>query len=438
MVVPNTNRTIEIDAVHDRTFPITSTPEETITTVTQRMRATENQRRAVLTLIDEQRDKIISCLQELIRIPSVNPSPEGEKALADYVAAIMQDINMEVQQIEPASNRVSNLGVLKGSKNDRSLLYYAHLDTVQPGDPSEWTHPPFSGEMAEGRIWGRGAKDCKLGIASSLMAAWAIQEASIELEGDLQIVTPADEESGGYLGLAQMIAQGMIQADWAIYGEGRPESITIGHRGNVKVLITTKGKTAHSAWKTLGDNAIIQMCKLAPYIESIEYKGWEPHPIVPGNVVGSVNIIDAGTSENVVPDRCTISVDVRFPPGVTARVVLEQMQETIDWAKQQHPEIGDVTVELGRYGRPSFIPAELPLVKYMKESMKDVLKEEPEAKGMMASSDSRWLVLDAGIPTVNFSMGNDSGHRPNEWAGVEDLIDTTKVYASMALLLLGE
>ena len=140
----------------------------------------------------------------------------------------------------------SVLGRLPGKSGGRSLLIYAHLDTVPTGDPAEWVYPPFSATIAEDKIWGRGAKDCKLGLAAALMATRLLQRAGLELDGDLQIVAPADEEMGGQLGIAQMIEQGMLKADWAIYGEGTPDQITIGHRGMLNVLVTTTRPSAQT------------------------------------------------------------------------------------------------------------------------------------------------------------------------------------------------
>jgi succinyl-diaminopimelate desuccinylase len=411
--------------------------------IEERLEQIDDRRQAVFAAIDAAREEIVECLQNLVRIPSVNtgnhPNPDDrfEKDLAEYVAEQLRELGMQVQSIEPAPRRTSVLGRLPGQKGGRSLLIYAHLDTVPTGDPAEWTYPPFSATIAEDKIWGRGAKDCKLGLAAALMATRLLQRAGIKLDGDLQIVAPADEEMGGQLGIAQMIDRGMLKADWAIYGEGTPDQITIGHRGMLNVLVTTRGKTAHTARKHLGENAILKMCQLAPRIEALEFTGWQPHAVVPGGPVASANIIRGGMKENVVADRCTVTFDVRFPPGVHYQSLVDQIQAEIGRAQKENPSLGQVDVEIGNVGRPSFIDPNHPLVHYLVKAASEVEDKPVEAHGMLATSDSRWILLDAGIPVVNFSMGNDSGHRPNEWAGIQDLIDNTKIYALAALLLLG-
>jgi succinyl-diaminopimelate desuccinylase len=434
---------LEPGRVWDRPIPPIPPLEQTEGEIEQRLQAIAPQCKQVFAAIDGMRDEIVACLQQLVRIPSINPGDNPgpderyEQELAEYVAGELRGLGMQVQTIEPAPRRTSVLGRLPGERSDRSLLFYAHLDTVPLGDPADWTYPPLSATLADGRIWGRGAKDCKLGMAAALMAVRALQQAGIRLQGDLQIVAPADEETGGHWGIAQMIARDLIKATWAIYGEGRPEEITIGHRGMMVLRITTRGKTSHTARKELGENAVLKMCQLAPRIDAVEFTRWQPHPVVPGGPVASVNLFRGGFKENVVPDRATITVDVRFPPGTDHRQLIGEVEAAIAQARREVPDLGEVDLELANIARPSFINPEEPLVRYMQRAASEVEDRPIGAVGMVATSDSRWLLLDAGIPTVNFSMGNDTGHRPNEWAGVQDLIDNTKIYALMSLVLLG-
>jgi acetylornithine deacetylase/succinyl-diaminopimelate desuccinylase-like protein len=197
-----------------------------------------------------------------------------------------------------------------------------------------------------------------------------------------------------------------------------------------------RGKTSHTANKQAGVNAILSMCRLVPYVEALDFPGWEPHPVVPSPPVASVNVIQGGFKVNVVPDRCAITVDVRYPPGMTHETILGRLREIVAEARAQDPTVGEVDVELTNLARPSFMQPDEPLVQYVSRAVTEVTGQEPLAQGMQATSDSRWILLDAGIPIVNFSMGNDSGHRPNEWCGVEDLVDNVKIYALMCLLLL--
>ena len=108
---------------------------------------------AVWRKVDELRDEAIRLFQDLVRIPSFNP-PGNEKEIADTCAETMRRLGMEVDQIEPYPLRVSNRGRLRGSEGKPVLLFNSHLDTVHPGDEANWKHPPLSGEIHDGHLWG--------------------------------------------------------------------------------------------------------------------------------------------------------------------------------------------------------------------------------------------------------------------------------------------
>jgi succinyl-diaminopimelate desuccinylase len=456
-------RLIELDRQWAREVPPIPPVAETEATIATRLREVDEARRTVFAVIDQQRDQTIELLREMVRIPSVNPSEGFEQEMAAYSARAMRELGMTVQEVETAPQRGNALGKVRfappsppnpggepaqpatglppllgggGGPPGPSLLFYAHIDTVPVGDPSEWTYPPFSATIADGRIWGRGAKDCKLGLAAALQAIRALRDAGAPVRGEAQIAAVADEEMGGHLGIAQLIDRDLIHADYAIYGEGYPNRVTIGHKGWVNLKLTTRGRTSHTAAKSRGVNAILSMCRLAPIVEDLSFPGWEPHPVVASPPVASVNVIQGGFKVNVVPDRCSITVDVRYPPGMTHETVLGRVRDVLAEARARDPGIGEVDVELTNLARPSFMQPDEPLVRWMSRAVQEVTGVDPRPEGMEATSDSRWILLDAGVPIVNFSMGNDSGHRPNEWCGIEDLIQNVKIYALMGLLLL--
>ncbi|MBX6350385.1 MAG: M20 family metallopeptidase [Clostridia bacterium] len=404
----------------------------------ERLRRVEREKEAVFRAVEGMREELVSLFQSLIRIPSVNPSPEYESRLARHVAETMRTLGMEVTQIEPLPNRVSNYGVKRGTRGRPTLLIYGHLDTVPAGDESAWTSPPFEGRVENGRIIGRGAKDCKLGVASALGALWAIERAGVELAGDFAIVTPGDEETGGHLGIAKLIEAGVVRADWCIYGEGTPDRLTIGARGFLQVEIVVRGRTTHTARKEGGVNAVVKLARIIPAIDGMTFTGWRPHPIVPGRPVASVNIVRGGFKENVVPDRASIVVDIRFLPGMTVEGVLADLERVLDAQRAADPYLGGLEVEVRpiAVGRPVAISPDEPFVGLLATAVEAVTGTRPRAEGMVASTDARWIVHDAGIPTVNFSMGNHTGHQPDEYVGVEDFIQNVKIYALCALMLL--
>lgn len=415
---------------------------ETTSRLDARWAELSEERERVCAEIDRRREDWVELLRELVAIPSVNPSEEGERALADHVADRMRGLGMTVRQLETEPNRVSNLGRLEGSGKagsiNKNLLYYAHLDTVPVGDESTWTHPPFSGTVVDGRMYGRGTKDCKLGMAAALGSTHLLKELGIELRGDLLITTPADEEAGGHLGIAEMVDAGWLQGvEAAVYGEGQPDQLTIGARGGIQFRVVVHGRTTHSARKELGVNAILRAGLVAQAIDELTFDDFAPHHIVPGTPVASVNLVSGGVKMNVVPDRCHLDVDLRFPPNYDEERALAYVRQGIERMAKKR-EITDLEFEIVPLSvmRPYSVDPHQPVVQALSRCVETSTGTAPTPIGMVASSDARWIYLDGRIPIVNFSHGNHSGHQPNEYVDVQAIVDNVKSYALLSLLLL--
>lgn len=399
-------------------------------------------REAVCREIDRRAGEWTELLSALVRIPSVNPSPEGERALADHVAGEMRALGMTVRQLEPVPTRVSNYATLAGTHShpvlSENLLYYGHLDTVPVGLEANWTYPPFSATIAGGRMWGRGAKDCKLGIAAALGSARVLRDLGVELAGDLMITTPADEETGGHLGIARMIDEGWLDGVRAcVYGEGYPERLTIGARGGFQFKVTVKGKSSHTARKEQGINAILRALRVAVVIDGLTFGDFTPHPAVPGVPTVSVNLINGGFKINVVPDRCELEADLRFPPGYTDARAEAVIRSALD-ALRGEADLADLDYELEPLAvmRPYAVDPAQPVAQALARCVTETTGHPPELTGMPASSDARWIYLDAKVPVVNFSHGNESGHQPNEYVDLDAILQNVKSYALLTLLLL--
>ena len=238
--------------------------------------------------------------------------------------------------------------------------------------------------------------------------------------------------------MPQLIDTGLVKADYAIYAEGEPKQLVVGARGFCQIEISVKGTTTHSSNKHLGSNAIVKMAPVIKAIDSMTFTNWKPHPVVPGKPIASVNMISGGFKENVVPDSCTIVVDIRFLPGMTIDGVMADVERVMDSLQRQDPFMGglEYSVNVRSLGRPMITDANDPFVKVMQRAVLDVTGEEFPAFGMTASTDARWLVNDAKIPTILFSLAESRSHVPNEFVIIDQYIQNIKIYAETALLLL--
>jgi succinyl-diaminopimelate desuccinylase len=375
-------------------------------------------------------------LQSVIKTESVNSSPQGEKPLAQLVEKELTRNGFSTTAIEPEPNRVSVVGNKTfGGKARPRIIFYGHLDTVPAGNLSEWSSPPFEAKLVDGKIIGRGAQDCKMGVASAIVSAKVLSE-SDRFSGTISVATAADEESGGHKGIHELIKAGLLNdADYGVYIESVPGEVHIAHNGMVWLKVTTRGESAHSSKKNYFSNAILKMGKVADAMDKLEFTGWKPHPLVPGGPYISVNKIQGGTKENMIPDECSIICDIRTMPGQTLKSVLGDVEQTLDRLRDEDPKL-KVETEVLTYGRSGEIPPSDPAVVFTQLAAEKVLGIMPKAVGVAALTDQRWALYDAGVPMVIYSCGTPTWHMPNEYIFVKDYLNTIKILCTVALMFL--
>ena len=149
-------------------------------------------------------EQAIEHLQRLIQIKTVNP-PGNEKPAVEYLAEVLRKEGVEPEIFEPAPGRANLVARLKGRGEKPPILIDGHLDVVPAEPESAWKYPPFSGELAEGYIWGRGALDMKQAVVANLMAILVIKKAGNQPRRDLIFTAVADEEAGGKYGAQWLV-----------------------------------------------------------------------------------------------------------------------------------------------------------------------------------------------------------------------------------------
>jgi acetylornithine deacetylase/succinyl-diaminopimelate desuccinylase-like protein len=188
-------------------------------------------------------DELIGLLRALARVPSVNAGKggpiDGEQVVADCLADYLRKHGLGSCPMAPAGHptRVSLVAELDSGRPGPTLLFMSHLDVVAPGDASAWKHPPFSGALAEGRVWGRGAIDCKMLVAAQAFALTVLKRLGLPTRGRARLIASADEETGGRLGFGWLAAEhpDLLRADLAICEGG---GSTIGHFGGDRPFIS--------------------------------------------------------------------------------------------------------------------------------------------------------------------------------------------------------
>lgn len=395
----------------------------------------------VIQIVDELSNEIITLLQKMIQIPSVNP-PGNYTEISEYLENKLNEYGFSVEVIDVpesvvrgknlSSPRKNVIATLKGNGNGPTLILNAHLDTVPEDDETKWIFPPFSGKIEDGKIYGRGATDSKGRLAAYIGAALSLKQAGVQLDGDIIIAATCDEETGGELGAGYLTSHGILKGDFALV-EGYSQEIIRAMAGMTQLRIVSNGMPAHSGFKWKGINAIEKMAKVINGLEQLQVELQNE----PSSIIGmkyttiNVGVIKGGTKSNVVPGSCEIEVDLRIIPEHSIESIMDRIQTVVDKLLADDP---DMKIEIEKKGEAETVPTiteeNHPLIMALQKASNEVNEKELPVIGVMGQSDSRWFIQN-GIPAINYGPGTTANkvHGYDECMDLEDLLNTVKVLA---------
>jgi succinyl-diaminopimelate desuccinylase len=409
--------------------------------------------------VDALRDECAAFLQQLVRIPTVNPPGERYEDCARLIGDRLTALGYAVQYVRPRAphdgpSRVNVFGRLDGRTARPTLHFNGHFDVVPPGDPAAWARPPFDGEIADGRLWGRGTGDQKAGIAASIYAVEAIRRAGLSLRGSVEQSGTVDEESGGFAGVAELCDQGLIAAsrtDHVIITEPLDvDRVCIGHRGVYWAEVTAHGVTAHGSMPDLGRNAADAMTRLITRIDRdlrpklaarVTAVPVEPRSARHASI--SLNALHAGQPIGVeqtpmVPDLCVAVFDRRFIAEESSGDVKREFEAVVADEAASDAGIRWSVREL-MLVEPTATQADGPVARAVRAAVQEVLGRPATVIASPGTYDQKHVVRRGGVTDcVAYGPGRlETAHRPNEYVDLEDLANATKVMALAALALLG-
>lgn len=414
----------------------------------------------VLAEVDALRDEVVGFAADLVRVPSINPPGERYRECAELIGERLASFDFEVDypvaEGRPEHSdeypRVNVFGRRQGRAARPTVHLNGHFDVVPVGDG--WTVDPFGGVVRDGKLWGRGSADMKAGLAAAIHAAEAVRRAGVELAGAVEISGTADEESGGWAGVAHLAESGRIAADrtdWVIIPEPlNVDRICVGHRGVYWFKVIARGKIGHGSMPFLGVNAIEQMgvfleavrVRLKPVLE----ERTTAMPVVPADArraTININAIHGGQAgEEVqspcVADRCEAIFDRRFllEEGFEAtRQEIVELLEAVASEDDAHSyELEDMMVV-----DPTRTPPDSPLTASLGRSIQRVLGREAELIASPGTYDQKHVARIGGVEhCVAYGPGIlEQAHQPDEWCAVDDIVDATKVMALTIVDLVG-
>lgn len=365
---------------------------------------------------------ILDIVQELIRIPSVNPSiapaeAHGEGAVAQFACDWLNAHGVIAWTEEAAPGRPNAVAQV-GNGSGPVLVFCAHLDTV---GTAGMTIPPFEPRYENGRVYGRGAYDMKASAAAIMAAGAALAQA--DLHGRVLLALVCDEEYAS-AGAVDFVKR--HPADACIVAEPSEGKLILGHKGFLWAEIVTTGRAAHGSRWDLGRSAITSMAPIIAALDRFDREELRSrvHPLV-GPASLHCALIEGGTGLSTYAPECRLKVERRTLPGETSADVERELKQVVDSAG----EPADVNCFFHR--PPLACDRNASIVAAVRDVVTEVTGEAPLEAGVGYWMDAA-IFAAAGIPTVNYGTTGAGAHEAVEWVDLNSVVACARVLASAA------
>ena len=405
-------------------------------------------RTQLISLINASFPAQVKFLAELVRVPSDNP-PGDCAPHARRTAQLLEGLGFSVERDEVPAAEVGANGMISATNlivrrrfgDGPTVALNAHGDVVQPGEG--WTTDPYGAEIRDGVMYGRGVAVSKSDIATYAYALHALEACGAPLHGTVELHFTYDEEAGGLIGPARLLARGLTSPDYAI-SAGFSYSVVIAHNGCLHLEVRIEGRSAHAARPDTGVDALEAATQVLSGLYELRKTYAQVHSKVPGidHPTLVVGLIKGGINTNVVPDLVTLRIDRRIIPEESPEVVERDLTQ---WLLERGAALPGIKLTVRRVllARP-FVPVvgQDKLVAVFQRHAREVMGEDIPTNGVPIYTDAR-LYTERGIPTVLYGAGPHSlleanGHRADEKLVLEDLRKATQVVAlALADLLQG-
>ena len=421
--------------------------------------------------IEQHRDDIARTLSELIRKKSLNlgdPGTGDEREVQEYLKEALAQMGMRVSVDVGCDPKRENVtGLFAGSGGGRDLIFNAHADVVPPGDLSMWADDPFSGRIEGGKVWGRGASDCKNGLATALWAIRAIQALKIPIRGNVYYTSTVGEESceGATIGATLAMHPENYHEPFAIVGEATDLEVQPVSSGLFFFQISVPGKPVHVSKRNLAvfpqnshlpcgsDVGVDALEKALPFIEYFYRleKEWNfrlrdrvlgsgGYPLADNIGVGLFTFspvkIEGGMYLGSMMDKLTLKYAVWYPEFAGRDALVQEIVDgvralasTDAWLRANPPKLDIPIPQIWRGFETDY---EHPGVQALMNCATSALRRPAVMSGFPAVADATFIA-EKGIPCAIFGtrVGGANVHGFNENADIDGLVAATKTLARM-------
>jgi len=378
------------------------------------------------------KDDLVSFMQDIIRIPSLS-SEEG--TVIERIREEMLRIGYDEVTVDPMGNLLGRIG-----SGPRIIAFDGHCDIVDVGEPDLWDRDPYSAEIEDGILYGRGTSDMKGGVASSVYAGALLKNRGIPDNVTFYATATVQEEDCDGLCWQYIVNEDGLRPDLVVITEPTSLRIYRGHRGRMEIEVHTSGVSCHGSAPERGDNAVYKMAGIITDIEKLNEQLQPRDPLGKGSVTIS-EIRSTSPSLCAVADGCTIHLDRRLTIDETEETSVEEILalpsvraagatvSVLDYAVPSHTGL---TYPTRKYYPTWEMPEDQPEVRTAIAAYKETFNKDPEVGHWTFSTNGVATAGMHGIPTVGFGPGHEHfAHAPNEQTEVEHLVSAVAFYSAL-------
>lgn len=401
--------------------------------------------------IEADHDRLVAFLQEFARIDTGNP-PGDTRAGAAFIAACLEKAGLSYRRIAPQETMPNLVATTAFPRPGRHLVLNGHIDVFPAGDRSRWSRDPLSGEIAGGRLHGRGTVDMKCGTTASIFTYLYLSGLGESLGGRLTLTLVSDEETGGRWGSGHLVEhhRDAVLGDCVLNGEpSSPHTVRFGEKAVYWMRFRIRTPGGHSAYPHTSPSANRIAARLIHDLESLE----DLRPAVPPRVAAALDAPEAqaamdrgmgagaaalvqrvtvnvgtlhgGVKVNMLPSECDLEVDARLPVGVAPAEVTAAVERIV----ARYPE-----VSWERHHQPGeafWSDPEHPMVRHLQDNAEALIGVRPPAIVSLGATDCRFWRA-AGVPAYVYGPSPDTMGAPDESVRIDEFLHVVRTHALSA------
>ncbi|RAI01520.1 peptidase M20 [Acuticoccus sediminis] len=408
-------------------------------------------RETLLAEIERDRDEIVALLSRFVAAPSPNPpgdTAEATAVLTDYLGKAGVPFRTVTAEGHP-----NIVGGFDGASGGPHLVLNGHID-VFPVSPDEaWTHPPFSGAVADGQVWGRGTTDMKAGTIASVITYVYLHRLREALGGRLTLTAVSDEETGGKWGALYLLRElgDEVRGDAVLNGEpSNTSSVRFCEKGTLRLTFTIRANGAHGAYPNKSENPnriagklmerLDRLTELAPDTpEALAALLADPKvraaidaamgagtADIADKVTVNYGVVNGGVKVNIIPSVCRMEVDIRLPIGIDRAAVLAEIETILADFPQTTLEVQEAASNASSYSEPDH-----PIAALVQKNAAELGRPGVVPIPSMGASDCKHF-RHFGVPSYIYGVPAGNMGRADEAVAIDDFMHVVKTHALTA------